>query len=64
VHPAKALNIRDFAIAVGAPANIVVLDRPDVGEALRFHGRPRAVISHGRAVDLQRMGELAFAGAD
>jgi cytosine deaminase len=59
VNPAKALNIADFAIAVGAPANIVVLDQPDVGEALRFHGRPRAVISHGRLVNLQQMSELA-----
>jgi cytosine deaminase len=59
-NPAKALNIADFAIAVGAPANIVVVDQPDVGEALRFHGRPRAVISHGRVVDLRLMSELAL----
>jgi len=60
VNPAKALHISDFAIAVGAPANIVVLDQPDIVEALRFHGRPRAVISHGRAVDLDRISKLAF----
>lgn len=64
VNPARALNIPDFEIAVGAPANLVVLDHPDVAEALRFHGRPRAVISHGRPVDLRRMGELALAGSD
>jgi len=60
VNPAAALRIPDFAIAVGAPANIVVLDQPDVGEALRFHGRPRAVISHGRLVNLRQMSELAL----
>ena len=64
VNPAKALNIADFAIAVGAPANIVVLDQPDVGEALRFHDRPRAVISGGRAINLDRMRELATASGD
>jgi cytosine/creatinine deaminase len=64
VNPAKALNIADFAIAVGAPANLVVLDRPDIGEAFRFHDRPRAVISHGHPVDLDRMRELAAVGGD
>jgi len=59
VNPAKALHIADFAIAVGAPANIVVLDQPDVGEALRFHGQPRAVISHGSPIDLNRMKQLS-----
>jgi cytosine/creatinine deaminase len=38
------------------------LDQPDVGEALRFHGQPRAVISHGRLVDLDRMSDLAVSG--
>ncbi|MGA7787219.1 MAG: amidohydrolase family protein [Xanthobacteraceae bacterium] len=64
LRPAQALNIPDFEIAAGAPANIVVLDRPDVGEALRFHSPPRVMISHGRPVDLQRMSEIAFARAD
>jgi cytosine/creatinine deaminase len=62
VQAAAALHIPDHDIAIGAPANLVVLDQPDVGEALRFHGRPRAVISHGRPVDLDRMSELASAG--
>jgi cytosine deaminase len=62
VNPAGALRIADFEIAVGAPANIVVLDQPEVGDALRYHGRPRAVISHGRRVDLDRMREVAEAG--
>jgi cytosine deaminase len=63
-NPAKALNIAGFAIAVGAPANIVVLNEPDIGDALRFHGRPRAVISHGRPIDLARMREMAAADGD
>jgi cytosine/creatinine deaminase len=60
VNPAKALHIADFGITVGAAANLLVLDQPDVGDALRFHGEPRAVISHGKPIDLQQMRELAF----
>jgi cytosine/creatinine deaminase len=61
-NPARALNIPDFGIDIGSQANLVVLDQPGIGEALRFHGRPRAVISHGHPVDLLRMSELASAG--
>jgi cytosine deaminase len=60
VNPAKALHIADYGLHVGAPANLVVLNQPDVTDALRFHGEPRAVISHGRAVELQRMRDLAL----
>src|SRR6266513_2509525 len=52
IAAAKAMNIRNFGIAKGQPAHLVVLDHADVVEALRFHGAPRAVISHGRLVDL------------
>lgn len=57
--PAKAMNIADHGLAVGNAANLVVLDQPDVNEALRFHAAPAAVISHGRAVDLAKMREIA-----
>jgi cytosine/creatinine deaminase len=57
--PAKAMNVADFGLAIGRPANLVVLDQPDVVEALRFHAPPRAVISHGRIVDLEKMRDLA-----
>ena len=60
--PAKAMNLRDFGLAVGAQANLVVLGRPDVIEALRFHTPPRHVVSQGRRVDLARMQQLADAG--
>lgn len=63
VNPAKALRIADFAITAGAPANLVVLAQPDIADALRFHGRPCAVISHGCLVDLDRMTALAAAAA-
>jgi cytosine deaminase len=56
---AKAMNIANFGIAPGNFAHLVVLDQPDVVEALRFHAPPRAVISHGKKVDLVRMRALA-----
>jgi cytosine deaminase len=59
VAPARAMNIADFGLAVGAAAHLVVLDQRDVGDVLRFHAPPRCVISHGRSVDLARMRELA-----
>lgn len=57
--PARAMNIPDYGLAVGNMANLVVLDQPDVNEALRFHAAPVAVISSGRAIDLTKMQALA-----
>jgi len=48
---AAAMGLRDFALRPGAPAHLVVLDAPNVLEALRQHAAPRHVISHGRVVD-------------
>lgn len=59
VAAARAMNVPDFGIAIGHVANLVVLDQPDVLEALRFHAPPRAVIGHGRMVDLEKMRQLA-----
>ncbi len=50
VNAARAIGLGEFRLAVGAPANLVVLDAPDVLEALRNHAAPRHVISHGRLV--------------
>jgi cytosine/creatinine deaminase len=55
---ARAINIPDLGLTVGAPANLVVRAEAEVVDALRFHGRPLHVISHGRRVDLERMAEL------
>jgi cytosine/creatinine deaminase len=48
---ARATNVRDFGLAAGNPAHLVVLDAPDVVEALRWHAPPAHVISHGRLLD-------------
>ena len=45
-NAARAIGLKDFELKVGAEANLVVLDQPNVLEALRFHERPSYVISH------------------
>jgi cytosine deaminase len=51
VDAARALGMADFEFKVGAPAHLVVLDQPNVLEALRHHEPPAYVISHGKLVD-------------
>jgi len=55
VRAAQAMGIQDFALKVGAPANLVVLQEPSVLEAFRTHAAPQFVISHGKLVDKARM---------
>jgi cytosine deaminase len=59
---ARAMNLARYGLEAGCAANLVVLDQPDVTEALRFHTPPAAVVSHGRLVDAGRMRELAKSG--
>jgi cytosine deaminase len=63
LEPAKAINLEKFGLSVGAPANLVVLDQPDEVEALRYHGPPAHVISHGRRLDAAKMQAIVAAGA-
>lgn len=48
---AQAMGLSNFKLAVGAPAHVVVLNQPNVLEALRYHERPAHVISHGKLVE-------------
>ena len=48
---AQAMGIKDFELKVGVPAHLVVLNQPNVLEALRYHERPAYVISHGKLVE-------------
>jgi cytosine deaminase len=61
VDAAKAINVADFRLTVGAPAHLVVLDQPTVLETLRHHAVPAHVVSHGRLVDRARMAQMARA---
>jgi cytosine/creatinine deaminase len=48
VDAARAIGLRHHRLAVGAEANLVVLEAPDVLEALRDHAPPRYIISQGK----------------
>jgi len=48
---ARCIGLESFELKAGAPANLVVLDEPNVLEALRNHQSPKWVISHGKLVD-------------
>lgn len=61
---ARAMNLRDYGLAVGCGADLLVLDQAGLADALRFHAPPRVVISHGRVVDSRRMRELALGEAE
>lgn len=62
VDGARAMGLRDFALKLGSPANLVVLGAPNVLEALRSHEAPEAVVSHGRLVDTRLMAAVAQTG--
>lgn len=59
VDAARAMNVTDLAVAPGAPAHLVVLREPNTIEAIRNHGLPAYVVSHGAIVDGKRMAALA-----
>ncbi len=57
-NAARAIGIKGFELKEGADANLVVLDQPNVLEALRFHEKPSHVISHGKLIDQTAMDRL------
>ena len=57
---AECIGLKDYGLEVGKTANLVVMQQPNVIEALRFHEAPAYVISHGKLVDRKKMEELAF----
>lgn len=56
---AKSMNLADFELKPGAPANLVVLAESDIIEAIRNHAAPKAVVSHGKVVDQAAMARMA-----
>jgi len=59
---AQAMNLKDHQLKVGVSANLVVLNAPDVLEALREHAVPRFVVSGGKVVDRAKMESVARRG--
>lgn len=50
INGARALGVKNYGLAPGNDANLVVLDVPTVREALRHHAAPRYVIAGGKVV--------------
>ena len=62
MNAARAMNVRDHALKIGAPANLVVMSAPNVLEVLRKHDAPLHVISHGKLIDHDRIQALSETG--
>jgi cytosine deaminase len=57
---ARAMGLHDFSLKEGATANLVVLNAPNVLEALREHAAPLHVISHGKMIDPEKVRSMAI----
>lgn len=55
VNAARAMNVEGHKLQVGGNANLVVLNQPNVLEALREHSAPRVVVSHGKLVNSESL---------
>jgi cytosine deaminase len=62
LNAAQAMNIMNHDLKVGSAANLVILDAPNVLEALRNHHAPQCVISSGNLIDHTRMDSVARTG--
>ena len=62
INAARAMNVRAHSLKIGAPANLVVLNAPNVLEALREHAAPLQVISNGKPVDRAKMEAITRTG--
>jgi cytosine deaminase len=58
ILPGRGIGLKDHVLKVGAPANLVILNQPNVNEALRFHEAPNYTISHGKVVDKAKMNKI------
>jgi cytosine deaminase len=57
-NAAECIGIKNFKLAVGNPAHLVVLDVSNTLEAFRYHDAPLYVISHGELVDSEKMRKI------
>ncbi|MCC6803032.1 MAG: cytosine deaminase [Anaerolineae bacterium] len=62
VNGARSLNVSDYGIAEGNPANLVVLDAASPFDALRYQSIPLYVISRGKIIAHNQPNALAFTG--
>ena len=57
---AKCIGLENYGLQQGAQANLVVLDEPNVLEALRNHAAPAWLISPGKLVDQAAVANIAL----
>ena len=62
VNGARSLNVNDYGIREGSPANLVVLDAASPFDALRYQAIPLYVISRGKIIARNQPSALAFTG--
>jgi cytosine deaminase len=55
-----AIGLPDFRLKEGNPANLVILQEPNVLEALRNHDAPTHVIYQGRLIDQDKVKSIAI----
>jgi cytosine deaminase len=55
VNAARAMNEKNHELKIGGNANLVVLNAPDVLEALREHAAPKVVVSDGKVIDRSKL---------
>ncbi len=58
VNAAKCMNVANFGLREGGAAHLVVLEGKSVYEGLWYHKEPKYVISHGKLVDKDALGEI------
>lgn len=61
-NAARAMNVTNHQLQVGKNANLVVLEAPNVLEAVREHTAPRFVISNGKLVNRAKMEFISRTG--
>jgi len=59
VKASQAMGLVGHELAIGAPAQLVVLEQSSVLDAFRYHTAPQHVISHGQLVDAEQMRQMA-----
>ncbi len=60
VNGARSLDLADYGIKVGNPANLVVLDAATKFDALRYQSIPLYVISRGKVIVRNQPARMEF----
>lgn len=61
-NAARSMNVKDHLLQIGNPANLVVLEKSNVLEALREHNAPTHIIMNGQTIDKTKMEAIADSG--